>query len=149
MYPSTTLDKVAIKFEDLTIIDTPGLIDTTNITNYLGAKDLKKITCKKEIKPKTCQIENKGSILIDNYARIDYETQEKNSLVIYASPALNIRFASKNKNDLKTLHLTTFNLLSNKDIVIPGLCFIKTTKPIKINIYTLKEVSVFERNNLI
>lgn len=149
MYPSTTLDKVSIKLKDLTIIDTPGLIDEGNIVNYLSKKDLKKITCKKEIKPKSCQIEGKGSILIDNYARIDYETDNKNSMVIYAPLGLNLRFCSKNKDDLRNLQPSTFNLSQDKDIVISGLCFIKFTNPIKIKIYTIKSVSVFERDNLI
>lgn len=149
MYPSTTLDKVSVKLKDVTIVDTPGLIDKGNIVNYLGGKDLKKITCKKEIKPKSCQIEGKGSILIDNYARIDYETDTKNSMVIYASLDLNIRFCSRNKDDLRELQLSSFNLSANKDIVISGLCFIKFVGPIKVKVYTIKPVSVFERDNLI
>ena len=149
IYPSTTLDKVIITLNNLTIIDTPGLIDEDNITNYLSKKDLKKITPKKEIKPKTCQITDKGSIVIDNYARIDYETELKNSMVIYCSNDLNTRF-----NSLKNDHLTQFpsceyNLKSNQDIVIPGLAFIKFTKPIKLKIYTIENVKPFIRDNLI
>lgn len=149
MYPSTTLDKVMVKLKDLVMIDTPGLINDGNIVNYLSSKDLKKVTCKKEIKPRTCQIEGVGSILIDNYARIDYETDIKNSMVIYASTGLDIRFCSKNKDDLRNLSLTTFNLVGNRDIVISGLCFIKFVKPIRVNVYTLDGVSVRDRDNLI
>ena len=39
MYPSTTLDKVEIKINNLKIIDTPGLIDENNIINYIEKKD--------------------------------------------------------------------------------------------------------------
>lgn len=149
MYPSTTLDKVSVKLKHITIIDTPGLIDNGNIVNYLDSKDLKKITPKKEIKPKSCQIEKTGSILIDNYARIDYETKNKNSMVIYASQSLNNRFCSQTKDDLKNLKLSSFNLEKDKDIVIPGLCFIKFVGPINVNIYTNNQVKVFKRDNLI
>lgn len=149
MYPSTTLDKVSIKLNDLTIIDTPGLIDDSNIMNYLSSKDLKKITPKKEIKPKSCQINGKGSIIIDNYARIDYETKDSNSMVIYTSNMLDIRFASLKSTHLKQLSNISFNLDEGKDIVIPGLGFIKFVKPISITIYTLDKVVPFERDNLI
>lgn len=149
MYPSTTLDKVSIKLNNLTIIDTPGLIDDSNIMNYLSSKDLKKITPKKEIKPKSCQINGKGSIIIDNYARIDYETKDSNSMVIYASNSLNIRFNSLSNDKLKSLSSINYKLEENKDIVIPGLGFIKFVKPISVTIYTLDKVVSFERDNLI
>ena len=40
-------------------------------------------------------------------------------------------------------------LKENKDIVIPGLGFIKFVKPISVTIYTLDKVVSFERDNLI
>lgn len=149
MYPSTTLDKVSITLNDLIIIDTPGLIDEGSIVNYIESKDLKKITPKEEIKPKTCQINGKGSIVIDNYARLDYETNIPNSIVIYASNNLNIRFNSLTNNNLLNLKEHKFNIDSNKDIVIPGLCFIKFTKPLKIKLYIIDKVKPFLRDNLI
>ncbi len=149
MYPSTTLDKISINIDNLTLIDTPGLIDESNIINYISKEDLKKILPKKSIKPKTCQIKGNGSILIDNYARIDYETNISNSIVIYTSPNLNIKFNSLSNNKLKHNKEYIFNIKGNKDVVIPGLCFIKTTKPIKIKIYTLDKVKPYLRDNLI
>ena len=149
MYPSTTLDILKIKINNLEVIDTPGLIDESNIINYIEKKDLKKVLPKSSIKPKTCQIKNKGSILIDKYARIDYETKDNNSIVIYSSPLLNISFNSINNDKLKELSINTYNIESNKDLVIPGLCFIKTTKPIKITIYTLDKIKPYIRDNLI
>lgn len=149
MYPSTTLDKVIIELENLTIIDTPGLIIKGNIINNLSKQELKKITSKKEIKPKTCQIQETGSIIIDNLARIDYETKEKNSMTFYMSNNLNIKFNSYKNNNLKELPLKEFNLSQNKDLVIKGLGFIKFTKPITLKIYIDKDIELFIRNNLI
>ncbi len=37
--PSTTLDTIEIKLDDLNIIDTPGLIEEGNIINYLDGND--------------------------------------------------------------------------------------------------------------
>lgn len=149
IYPSTTLDTVEIKINNLTIIDTPGLIDEGNIINYLSKEKLKQVLPKKAINPKTCQINNKGSIIIDKLLRIDYETEEKNSIVIYCSQQLNIKFISKDNNILKDLQLNKYNIDNNKDLVIPGLCFIKITKKIKMNIYSLSGTKPYIRNNLI
>ena len=147
IYPSTTLDIVKIKLNNLTIIDTPGLIDDNNIINYLEKEELKKVLVKSSIKPKTCQIKGKGSIIIDKYLRIDYETKDNNSIVIYAPKTLNINFNSIDNNKLKDNNEYIYNL-NNKDIVIPGLCFIKTTKEIKITIY-IKDIKPIIRDNLI
>ena len=149
MYPSTTLDKIIIKLDDFTIIDTPGLITQNSIVNYLNKEDLKKIISKKEIKPKTCQISGKGSIVIDKFIRIDYNTKEKNSMVIYMSNNLNIRFNSLNNNNLTNLSLKEIPLDNNKDIVIEGLGFIKFTKQLKLKIYLPEEINIKIRDNLI
>lgn len=149
MYPSTTLDKVKISLKDLTIIDTPGLLDEINITNYVEKTDLKRITPQKEIKPKSCQLKGKGSILIGNYARINYETKESNSIVIYTSNLVNIQFASLKNETLINQTKFDFSIDKKQDIVIPGLGFIKCTNPIHITIYTLDKVIPYTRDNLI
>lgn len=150
MYPSTTLGKLEINLGDLKIIDTPGLIDDTNIVNKLNAKELKAITPKKEIKPKSCQIKSgKGSLIIDKFTRIDYDTPNDNSLVIYANNGLDIRFSSLKKEIPINFEKTSFNLESKQDIVIPGLGFIKFVGPININIYCDSYVKPYSRDNLI
>lgn len=149
MYPSTTLDKVEIKLNNLTIIDTPGLIDDGSYVNILSPKDLKKITPKKEIKPKSCQVTGKGSLQIGTYARIDYETKESNSFVIYTAPTVSSNFISYTKNTYKDLTQHKYSLEYNQDIVLPGIGFIKFTKPINITIYTPNSIKPYIRNNLI
>ncbi len=149
MYPSTTLSMLSIKLDKITIIDTPGIIDKRSIINYVDKNSLKKIIPVKEIKPKSCQIMGKGSIVINDFLRIDYDTDIKNSVVIYASNSLNIRFNSLKNTFLKELSVYDFSVDSKKDVVIPGLCFIKITKPIKLKIYTYENVVPYLRNNLI
>ena len=149
MYPSTTLNKIMIKLKDITLIDTPGLINKDNIVNYLPPKDIKKITPKKEIKPKSCQIEGKGSLIIDNYLRINYDSKEKNSIVIYTSNTLNIKFvSSKNDTHLNYPH-QKITLNKQKDIVIIGLGFIKCVKEINLDLYIINDVKPIIRNNMI
>lgn len=149
MYPSTTLDALEIKLNNLNIIDTPGLIDEGNYANILDSKDLKKITPKKEIKPKSCQVIGKGSIMIEDFARIDYETKENNSFVIYTASTVVSKFISSNNNTYKDLKTYKYFLSNNKDIVLPGLGFIKFTKPINITVYVPNKIRTYERDNLI
>ena len=149
MYPSTTLDKLEIKLNNLTIIDTPGLIDEGSYVNILSPKDLKVVTPKKEIKPRSCQVTGSGSILIDKFARIDYETLESNSFVIYTAPTVVSSFISSKNNTYKDLTPHKYSLTNNQDIVLPGLGFVKFTKPINITIYTDEHIKPYTRNNLI
>jgi len=148
IYPSTTLDKIEILIDDFKIIDTPGLINDGSIINYIDNRKLKQITCKKEIKPRTYQINGKGSIIIDDLVRIDYETLDS-SMTIYIENNINISFAGKDNQKLLDKTKQSFELSNNKDIVISDLCFIKFTKSVKLNIYTYPGLLVYERDNLI
>ena len=149
MYPSTTLDKVEIKLGDLTLIDTPGLIEDGSYINIVSPKELKQITPKKEMKPRSCQVNGKGSILIGTYARIDYETKDTNSFVIYTAATVSSNYISSEKNNYKDYPSYVYILGNNQDVVLPGLGFIKFTKPIDIVIYTPKGVRPYTRDNLI
>ena len=147
LYPSTTLDKVEIELEDFTIIDTPGLLNEGSILNSLSLKEIKKITPKKEIKPRSYQLKGKGSLVIEDYIRLDYFTD--NNITIYLANNLNITKMTQNNPKLKEYPKITFNLEKDKDIVIEDLCFIKLTKKGKIDIYTKYDINIYERNNLI
>lgn len=148
MYPSTTLDKIEINILGLNIIDTPGLINKGSIVNYIDNNILKKITIKKEIKPKTYQLNGKGSILIEDLIRLDYDTKGT-SMTIYVNNLVNIRFLGKDNNKLLDGKCNKFSLDNNKDIVISDLCFIKFTKNVNLNIYSNYDVLIYERDNLI
>lgn len=148
MYPSTTLDKIEINILGLNIIDTPGLINKGSIVNYIDNNLLKKITIKKEIKPKTYQLNGNGSILIEDLIRLDYDTKGT-SMTIYVNNLVNIRFLGKDNNKLLEGKCNKFSLDNNKDIVISDLCFIKFTKNVNLNIYSNYDVLIYERDNLI
>lgn len=147
MYPSTTLNKIEINIDDLKIIDTPGLLSSGSILNSLSQKEIKKITPKKEIKTRSYQLKGKGSLVIENYVRIDYHSD--NNLAIYIANNLNITKMTHDNTKLKETNKFSFNLQEDKDIVIEDLCFIKFTKKCKIDIYTPLKVNIYERDNLI
>lgn len=148
MYPSTTLDTIEVKIKDIMFIDTPGIIDNGSIINYIDYKMLKKITPKKELKPRTYQIKGKGSLVIEDLVRIDYETND-NSMTIYIANSVNIIRVGEANPRLKDLPKREFNLKNDKDIVITDLCFIKFVKGIKVKIYANNNINVYERDNLI
>lgn len=148
MYPSTTLDTIEVKIKDIEFIDTPGIIDNGSVINYIDYKMLKKITPKKEVKPRTYQIKGKGSLVIEDLVRIDYETND-NSMTIYIANSVNILRVGEANPRLKNLPKREFNLENDKDIVITDLCFIKFVKGLKVKIYANNNINVYERDNLI
>lgn len=148
MYPSTTLDTIEVKINDIEFIDTPGIIDNGSVINYINYKMLKKITPKKEVKPRTYQIKGKGSLVIEDLVRIDYETND-NSMTIYIANSVNILRVGDENPRLKDLPKREFNLKNDKDIVITDLCFIKFVKGLKVKIYANNNINVYERDNLI
>lgn len=147
MYPSTTLNKIEINIGNLKIIDTSGLLSTGSILGSLSLKEIKKITPKKEIKPRSYQLKGKGSLVIENYIRIDYFCD--NNIVVYLANNLNITKMTEGNPKLKCANKKSFNLTKGKDIVIEDLCFIKFTKECKIDVYTPYQVNIYERDNLI
>ena len=149
--PSTTLNKISIKLsDDLILIDTPGLVDHGNILNYVESDELKKISPKKEIKPKTYQLKTGECLIIGNLFRIDYVEGEKNSFTIYASNDLKINRLNMNKHDdLKDLYKHELEVGYHEDLVINGLGFVKIVEKAKIDVYINKDVEVFIRKSLI
>lgn len=149
--PATTLDLIEVKLtDDITLVDTPGLITKGNFLNYVDIKDIKKISPKVEIKPRTYQMKPNQSLIIGDYARIDYISDTPNSFTLYLSNEIKVDRIKLNTNDkLRNLKSTSFDLKEKKDVVISGLLFCKITKPAKVNIYTIDKALVYERDNLI
>ena len=142
------MNTVSIKItDDLTIIDTPGIIDENSIIDKVDVKILKKILPNKEIKPITYQIKSKQMIFIDNLVRLDLEN--KNNLTFYFSNQLKIERFYKENNKLLNLKKHVVRVKENSDIVISGLGFIKVTNNDVITIYTLENVDVYVRDSLI
>ena len=151
LLPATTLNTIKIKLNDnLTLIDTPGIVSKNNYLYGITPKDVKKITAKAEIKPRTYQIKPNQSLIIDKYARIDYVGKEKNSFTLYLSNDIKVKRININtNNDLRNLNKYSFDAKKDSDIVIKGLMFCKMVKEAKIDIYTKDNVDVYLRPNLI
>lgn len=148
--PETTLNKIEICLNDkLTLIDTPGLVDKTNIINYLDKKYYKILNTKREIKPKTYQISSGQSLLIGDFLRIDYLNGDRNSFTLYIPNGIPVKKVSLRNDNLKELSYTEYDIRFHEDFVVYGLGFIKIVIEGKIGVYLNKDIKTFIRNNLI
>lgn len=150
--PSTTLNMVNIEINDyLTLIDTPGLVDVGSILNHVSAEMVKKISAKKEIKPRTYQLRKNQSIIIEDLVRIDYVEGERNSFTLFISNDLKVRRLLNlfNNSELKDKNKITYNMKYDEDLAISGLGFVKIVDKGVINVYIDKDVDTFTRKSLI
>ncbi|MDE5586988.1 MAG: 50S ribosome-binding GTPase, partial [Bacilli bacterium] len=149
--PSTTLNEVQIQLNDkLTLIDTPGLVDHGNIVNFVESSLLKKISPKKEIRPKTYQLKSNQCLIIQDMIRIDYVEGERNSFTLYLSNDLKVkRMNALRQKRLKDLCKTTYQIKYGEDLVINGLGWIKIVEKGTIDIYLDKDIETFTRKSLI
>ena len=142
--PSTTLNTIEIKFNDLILIDTPGLLDNS-IVGYLDNDLIKKIIPKKKIKPITFQVKDYQVIDVENILKVECNNT---NLTFYMSNNLNINRYYKNV-DFSNLVKHSLRVKKGEDIVILGLGFIHVSSDSDIIIYVVGDTSVFVRDALI
>ena len=150
--PSTTLNTITIEINDyLTLIDTPGLVDVGSILNYVDGEMVKKISARKEIKPRTYQLRKNQSIIIEDLIRIDYVEGAKNSFTLFISNDLKVRRLLNlfNNDELKDKNKLTYEMKYDEDLVINGLGFVKIVDKGVIDLYIDKEIDTFTRRSLI
>ena len=147
--PSTTLNVISIKInDDLTLLDTPGIINEGDIVNYLPEDVVKAINIKHEINPRIYQIKEKCSLVLDNIGRID--VMNESNISIYISNNIDIIHANfENNTKYRDLELTKIHVDSDEDLVIEGLCFIKVSNDTIFEIYMPKGTSVYTRDKII
>ena len=150
--PSTTLNTVNIEInEHLTLIDTPGLVDVGSVLNHVDGDMVKKISARKEIKPRTYQLRKNQSIIIEDLIRIDYVEGERNSFTLFVSNDLKVKRLLNlfNNDELKDKNKITYNVKYDEDLVISGLGFVKIVNKGVIDIYIDKDIDTFMRKSLI
>ncbi len=148
--PSTTLDQIKIPFKDFYLIDTPGLVDSNNIINYVEEDKIKKLSSHKTIKPRTYQIKKGQALIFENFLRIDYIEGDRNSFTVFVPNEINVkRINGKRHGYLEDLSRKELTLKYHEDIVVNGLGFVKTILEGKVYIYVDKDVSVFTRKSII
>lgn len=135
--PSTTLNLVSNRINaDLTIIDTPGILDSGSLMLLLDKDNLKKIMPVKQIRPIIYQIKGRQSLLFEQFMRIDFFNET--DVIIYMSNNLKIQRLYKDKFcDLKKYEI---KIKRNEVLIVKGLGFIKFKKDSMITLHLLDNV---------
>ncbi len=141
--PSTTLDLIKVEInENLTLIDTPGII-LSNIIDHIDEKEIKKIIPKNKIKPIIYQIKTEQTIMVENI--IGIKIKPYNTVVFYGSDKLEYKRYYKNINNLKTRKI---KLEDNTELLINGYGVIKIKKKTEIELYIINNVEIEVRKAL-
>lgn len=142
LLPSTTLDLIEIKINDeLTIIDTPGLLEEGNLIDVVDPSYLGKIMPKKKINPRVYQVKGKQLINIEDIITLGLTDS---NIVLYISN--NLKVTREYNKEITGLE---FDLNKNEDLIIPGLGFISFKTKTHVVIKTDYKISIFKRNKLI
>ncbi len=148
MLPSTTLAEIEIKIDDdLILLDTPGLLDSGNMTEHVDIKTLKKITPKSEIRPITYQVKVDQTILFENLMRMDIKCQ--NSVTVYVANTVRLERLYKETEKLKNLEQHQIHVEEDSDVVIAGFGFIHFKQSCEIELYVIPKTLVYTRKPLI
>lgn len=146
--PSTTLDFISCKLnEDVTLIDTPGLLDDGNIIFGLNKEDVKKVIPMRQINPRVYQIKNDQIFIIEKYVRLDIP--KNNNIIMYISNDLEVMRFYRATDRLKDLKKYKIYIECNEELVIKGLGFIKFKKKCLFNLYLNEHVKYYLRKSLI
>lgn len=146
--PSTTLDMIEVPISnELTFIDTPGLLVEESIVDKVDNETLRRIVPKTELKPTVFQVKTDQTFIVDSILRLDVE--KDNDIVFYISNNLMITRHYKDTDKLINLEKHEIKVSDKEDIVIDGLGFIKVMKKTKLNVYTLKGVKVYTRKSFL
>lgn len=147
--PNTTASYITIKLDNkITIVDTPGFIDSNAIYNFIDYNKTIKLYPKKEIRVKTFQIRNGYSIVINDIFRID-NLGKGNSFSFYMSDKLRYEKVKFKNEKLKILPSISIETNECTDILVNGLGFIRITKPGEFKIYALDEKMISFRKSMI
>lgn len=148
MLSSTTLEEIYVPIDsNLTLIDTPGILEEGSMIDVVEPTYLKKLLPKSEIRPITYQVKTPQTFLVDSILQI--ECQDNNDLTFYLSNSLPIERKHKTNISIPGLQKHVLEIKGNQDIVVTGLGFIKVKKKSIITLYTLPGVKVYLRKALI
>ena len=162
-YPSTTLDFNVMSFDGLELIDSPGLVDYSNMIMHVEQSELKRLMISETIRPLVFQFYEDQSYLIDGIFRIDVKAKEHNgSIIFYINRALDVhRTKTSNADTYYTKHLDEFSMKPKNmyvrnmkisqaavEIVVNGLGVIALKGVKEVNIHTDKKIDIKTRKSV-
>lgn len=142
--PSTTLSFVKVNVnEELTLIDTPGII-VSNIIDYLDEETIKKLIPKKKIKPQIYQIKTEQIITVDNF--LGLKIKPYNTVVFYAADTL--KYTRYYKNIETKLIIKKIKVPANIELIINGFGVIKIKNQTEIELFLPHNMDIETRKSL-
>ena len=165
-FPGTTLDKIEIPLdEDSALIDTPGIIHRGQMAHYLEPEDLKYVSPRKEIKPKTYQLNPEQTLFFGGLARFDFISGERQGMTAYFDNEINVHrtklegateFYEKHKGELLAPALVgaklvrrEFKITDKSDIVFSGLGWVRVPQKAVVAAWVPEGEDVVVRKALI
>ncbi len=85
-YAGTTLSTISIPIDDYTtLVDTPGIVNDFQVTNYLETGSLKKIIPVSEVKQRIYQLNSSQTVFISGLFRMDFVSGERSIFAFFVS----------------------------------------------------------------
>lgn len=148
--PNTTLECINIKLNDkLTLIDTPGFVSENSSYNFIDVDIYKKLLPKSIIKPKVYTIKKDFMIILGDILRIENNSNEDVNLVFYFKNEIKLNKMRSIRNELLKDKDKLDVKVSDKDIVLEGLGYIKVVGYANLTMYTLNKKMISVRNKMI
>lgn len=148
--PNTTLECINIKLNDkLTLIDTPGFVSKNSSYNFIDVDIYKKLLPKSVIKPKVYTIKKDFMIILGDILRIENNSNEDVNLVFYFKNEINLNKMRSIRNELLKDKDKLDVKVSDKDIILEGLGYIKVVGYANLTMYTLNKKMISVRNKMI
>lgn len=148
--PNTTLECINIKLNDkLTLIDTPGFVSENSSYNFIDVDIYKKLLPKSVIKPKVYTIKKDFIIILGDILRIENNSNEDVNLVFYFKNEIKLNKMRSIRNELLKDKDKLDVKVSDKDIVLEGLGYIKVVGYANLTMYTLNKKMISVRNKMI
>lgn len=148
--PNTTLECINIKLNDkLTLIDTPGFVSENSSYNFIDVDIYKKLLPKSVIKPKVYTIKKDFMIILGDILRIENNSNEDVNLVFYFKNEIKLNKMRSIRNELLKDKDKLDVKVSDKDIVLEGLGYIKVVGYANLTMYTLNKKIISVRNKMI
>lgn len=170
-FPGTTLDKIEIPLDDgAYIYDTPGIIHRHQMAHYLTAKTMKYSSPRKEIKPKTYQLNPEQTLFLAGLGRFDFIAGNRQGFTAFFDNELQLhRTKLAGAGDFYKKHLGTlltppssqesqdfpdlvrheFTITEKTDVVFSGLGWIRVNEQAKVAAWAPKGVAVVLRKAII
>jgi len=174
-YPGTTLDAVRIPLDDgKAIIDTPGIVYSSRMTEIVPRSFLGTLLPDKPIKPLVYQLNEGQTLFFGSIARFDFVEGERQSFTLYVANGMNIHrtkleradeLYAEHKGELLggptleeleeipgwTRHTIRIKRGSFSDIYISGLGWIQVNRDsgALVDVYAPKGIKVLQRDSMI